>query len=69
MHLLHCRVLASQTADSIDEIDPKAPDTHCYEFDSPIGWEEIVGRAVLFMDDWHWEAVLSRVEVLGVVQP
>jgi hypothetical protein len=66
MHLLHCRVLASQSADSIEDIDPMAPDTHIYEFDSPEGWEEMVGRAILFTDDWHWEAVLSRVEVLGV---
>jgi len=68
MQLLRCRVLASQSADSIEDIDPRAPDTHIYWFDSPEGWEVMVSRAVLFMDDWHWDAVLSRVEVLGVVQ-
>jgi len=68
MYLLHCRVLASQTADSIEDIDPRSPDTHIYEFESPAGWEEMIGRAVLFMDDWHWEAVISRVEVLEVVR-
>ncbi len=65
MQLIHCRILASQVADTPEDIDPRFPETHIYEFDSPEGWEEMVGRGVLFMDDWHWEGLVSRVEILG----
>jgi hypothetical protein len=67
MHLLHCRILASQTAESVEDIDTRAPDTHVYNYDAPEGFESLVGHGLLFMDDWHFDGVVSKVEILGVV--
>lgn len=67
LQLLHCRVLASQTAETVDDIDIRAPDTHVYVYDAPEGYEELVGRGILFMDDWHLDGVMSKVEILYAV--
>ena len=67
MLLLRCRILASQTAETVDDINPRLPDTHIYKFDAPEGFEELVGRGILFTDDWCYDGVVSKVEILGVV--
>lgn len=56
MSLLRCRVLASQSADTVEGINPGAPDTFSFEFDAPDGWEEMVGRGVLHMADFSFDA-------------
>ena len=42
MLLLRCRILASQTAETVDDINPRLPDTHIYKFDAPEGYEELI---------------------------
>lgn len=66
MLILRCQILASQSAETADDINPRLPDTHIYKFDAPEGYEDLVGRGILFMDDWHLDGVVSRVEILGL---
>ena len=64
MILRHCRVLASQTAESPDDISTRLPNTHVYEFQAPAGFEELIGRGILFTDDWCYDGVVHRIEIL-----
>jgi len=68
MQLMKCRIFASQTAESTEDLDPRLPETRIYEYDAPAGFEEMVGRGVLFTCIHDTNGMTSRVEILGLAE-